>query len=202
MFVANCYPTYLLDKCINQFLSKINNLCNKTYAKQKQGHVVSLPFYGIFMLKYRNSQCKIVKQYFLDANVFFFVFTVPCRLNRFFNVKDVTPVDILSNIIYKFQGSGCNAIYVGKTDRHFYVRKNEHLGTSYRTGSNITIGLRSAVMEHLLNHDHPADHDNFSVLYKYNNSIDTSIIESLLISKLKPCLNNGTSITLNIFNNS
>ena len=51
MFADNCYLTYLLDKCINQFLSKIKNSCNITYAKQKQGHVVSLPFYGVFMLK-------------------------------------------------------------------------------------------------------------------------------------------------------
>ena len=153
------------------------------------------------MLKYRNSLRKIVKQYIPDVIVSF-VLTVPCRLNRFFNVKDVTPVDILSNIIYKFQCSSCNAIYVGKTDRHFYVRKNEQLGTSYRNGCNITIGPRSAVMKHLLCHNHTADHANFSVLYKFNKSIDTSIIESLLIPKLKPCLNNGTSIALNIFNSS
>ena len=88
--------------------------CNITNAKQKHGHVVSLPFYGAFMLKYRNSLRKIVKQYFPEVNVSF-VFTVPCRFNRFFNVKDVPPVDILSNIIYKFQCSSCNAIYVGKT---------------------------------------------------------------------------------------
>ena len=68
-----------------------------------------------------------------------------------------TPVDILSNIIYKFQCNSCNAIYVGKTDRHFYVKKNEHLDTSYRTGCNITIGPRSEVMEHLLSHNHTAD---------------------------------------------
>ena len=127
------------------------------------------------MLKYRNSLRKIVKQYFPDAYISF-VFIIPCRLNRFFNVKDVTPVDILSNIIYKFKCSSCNAIYVDKTDRHFYVRKNEHLGTSYRTGCNITIGPRSTVMEHLLSHNHTADHANFSVLYKCNKSIDTSII--------------------------
>ena len=158
-------------------------------------------FMVFFMLKYRNSLRKIIKQCFPDANVSF-VFAIPCRLNRFFSVKNVTPVDILSNIIYKFQCSNCNAMYAGKTDRHFYVKKNEHLGTSYRTGCNITIGPRSAVMEHLLSHNHIADHDNFSVLYKCNKSIDTSIIEPLLISKLKPCFNNGTSIALNIFNSS
>ena len=117
----------------------------------------------------------------------------------FLMLKDVILVDILSNIIYKFQCSSCNAIYVGKTDRNFYVRKNEHQGTSYRTDCNITIGPRSAVMEHLLSHNHTADHANFSVLYKCNKSIGTSIIESLLISNLKPYLNNGTSIALNIF---
>ena len=57
-------------------------------------------------------------------------------------------------------------------------------------------------MEYLLSHNHTADQDNFSALFKCNRSIDTSNIESLLISKLKPCLNNGTSITLNIFNGS
>ena len=61
--LRNCSSTYLLDKCINQFLSKINNLCNITNAKQKLGHVVSLPFYGVFMLKYRNSLRKIVFLY-------------------------------------------------------------------------------------------------------------------------------------------
>ena len=57
-------------------------------------------------------------------------------------------------------------------------------------------------MEHPLSHNHIADQANFSVLYKCYRSIDTSIIVSLLISKLKPCLNNGTSIALNIFDSS
>ena len=69
--------------------------------------------------------------------------------------------------------------YVGKTDRHFNVRKNKHLGTSYRTGCNITFGPCSAMVEHLLSHNHYADQANFSVLYKCNKSIDNSIIKSL-----------------------
>ena len=78
MFADNCYSTHLLYKCINQFLSKINNSCNIKNAKQKQGHVVSLLLYGVFMLKYRNSLRKIVKQHFPNANASF-VFTVPCH---------------------------------------------------------------------------------------------------------------------------
>ena len=63
----------------------------------------------VFLCLNRNSVRKILKQYFPDANVSF-VFIVPCRLNRFLNVKDVTPVDIFSSIINKFQCSSCNAI--------------------------------------------------------------------------------------------
>ena len=66
----------------------------------------------------------------------------------------------------------------------------------------LLFGSRSAVMEQLLSHNHTADQANFSVLYKFNKSIDTSIIESLLISKLKTFLNNGISIALNTFNSS
>ena len=62
--------------------------------------------------------------------------------------------------------------------------------------------IRLIFRRHLLNHNHLASYNNFSVLYKCNDSIDTSIIELFLISKLKPCLNNGISLALIIYNNS
>ena len=49
----------------------------------------------------------------IAATTLKFINYVRKNINRFFNVKDATPVDILSNIIYKFQCSSCNAIYVG-----------------------------------------------------------------------------------------
>ena len=58
-------------------------------------------FLYVFIVKYRNNLRIFVKQYIPDAN-FVFVFSVPCRLNRFFKVKDFTLIDILSNVIYKF----------------------------------------------------------------------------------------------------
>ena len=64
IFTVNCCPMYLFDNCINHFLSKINNLRNKTNFKQKQDHIVYIPLYGVFIIKYRNILRGIVKQYF------------------------------------------------------------------------------------------------------------------------------------------
>ena len=36
MIAVICYPTYLLDNCLNLFLPNINNPRNKTNVKQKQ----------------------------------------------------------------------------------------------------------------------------------------------------------------------
>ena len=58
-------------------------------------------FLHVFIVKYRNNLRIFVKQYIPDANIVF-VFSVLCRLNRFFKVKDFTLIDILSNVIYKF----------------------------------------------------------------------------------------------------
>ena len=121
-------------------MAKNKNSYNKINVKHKHGYVVSLPFHGIFMLKYRNYLCIIVKQYFPDTNVSF-GFTVPRSLHRFFNVKDITQVDILSAIVYKFQCSSSNAIYISKTDQHFILQ-----------GMNTWVYLTELVLILLLDH--------------------------------------------------
>ena len=40
---------------------------------------------------------------------------------------------LLSGPFHKYKCGGCNAIYYGKTKRHFKVRICEHLGISYLT---------------------------------------------------------------------
>ena len=53
-----------------------------------------------------------------------------------------------------------------------HIGQNIHIKLTFRTGCIITIGPRSAVIEHLLSHNHTADHANFSVLYKCNKSMN------------------------------
>ena len=51
------------------------------------------------MLKYHTDLRKIVKQYFSDANVSFMFTVYHAVYNNFCNIKNVTTVNILCNII-------------------------------------------------------------------------------------------------------
>ena len=53
----------------------------------------------------------------------------PCKIGSFFNLKDLRPQHLLSNVVYKFTCASCNASYIGETARHFSTRVNEHLKT-------------------------------------------------------------------------
>ena len=65
-------------------------------------------------------------------------------------LKDKIPSFFRSDIVYKFQ-SGCwNAIYYGKTKRHFNVRVCEDLGICGLTGKGVKGDDDSDIKEHLL----------------------------------------------------
>ena len=44
-----------------------------------------------------------------------------------FSVKDPVPVELRSNVAYKFTCESCNSCYVGETSRHLSTRIREHL---------------------------------------------------------------------------
>ena len=50
-----------------------------------------------------------------------------------FHFKDVIPKKLCPDIVYNFKCNSCNAIYYGKTKRHYYVRAAEHMGISHLT---------------------------------------------------------------------
>ena len=55
------------------------------------------------------------------------------NLSNLFRFKDRLPYDLVSNVVYKFQGGKCNASYYGETDRHLNVRSGEHINISQFT---------------------------------------------------------------------
>ena len=52
-----------------------------------------------------------------------------------FSVKDPVPVELRSNVVYKFTCATCNSCYVGETSRHLSTRIREHLN---RQGQDLT----------------------------------------------------------------
>ena len=44
-----------------------------------------------------------------------------------FSVKDPMPVELRSNVVYKFTCASCNSCYVGETSRHLSTRIREYV---------------------------------------------------------------------------
>ena len=51
----------------------------------------------------------------------------PVKVKTFFTFKDKLSTMLLLGLVYKYKCGGCNAIYYGKTKRHFKVLICEYL---------------------------------------------------------------------------
>ena len=65
--------------------------------------------------------------------------TTTTKVNMFTNVKDKTPKEHKSNVVYEFTCQKCNKSYIGKTERTLLERAKEH---AYRDND-------SAINKHL-----------------------------------------------------
>ena len=70
-----------------------------------------------------------------------------------FSVKDPVPVELRSNVVYKFTCASCNSCYVGETSRQLSTRIRKHLNRQ-GTGPHISFDTfnnpRHAVIPALL----------------------------------------------------
>ena len=96
-----------------------------------------------------------------------------------------------SGLVYKFKCGCCNATYYGKTKRHFKVRMCEHLGVSTLIGKRVKGDNDSAIKEHNLFCSHSSGFDDFPILASNNNDLKVTLMESLLINRGHPPLNNN-----------
>ena len=84
---------------------------------------------------------------------------------------------------------GCNAIYIGKTKRHYLVRVFEHLGISLRTHKKYTYNPKNVNNTAILNHINcnkcVGNQKLFKIIGSAQNDFHLCIKESLLIHKNK-----------------
>ena len=81
-----------------------------------------------------------------------------------FSFKDKTPVDCMSNVVYKYTCECCKASYIGKTELQFRCRICQHLGISPRTGAKLGVTVASEIREHSLKCKTHINVDNFTIL--------------------------------------
>ena len=106
----------------------------------------------------------------------------PFKISKFFSNKDSVTSALRSNLIYNFSCAGCNACYIGETERHLTTRINEHLFTD----------KKSHIYKHLQESEsckELANNDCFSILDYAKTSYQRKIKEALYIKWRKPSLN-------------
>ena len=99
-----------------------------------------------------------------------------------------------SHILYRYTCDGCNAIYIGKTRRHYKVRVFEHLGISLATHNKFTFNPNNNNNTAVLTHINQTakckgNENNFKIIGSAQNDRLLCIKETILIHKDKPKIN-------------
>ena len=119
--------------------------------------------------------------------------------------KDVLPIPMMSNVVYKF-ACHCDQWYIGKTTQRLHSRITEHVPRCIRTmltnpndqNTNEKLALArarakdsSAIAEHLGNNEECLKNysdDRFSILANGRNAYHLSVLESTYIMSYEPQL--------------
>ena len=172
------------------------------YDVPKKVITIILPYMGTLSNEIRTRLTKIISKQIPSCNLRIITRSSK-RLRNIFRFKDILPTSLCSYIVYSFQCKSCNALYYGKSDRHFHHRACEHLGISHLTGKRYKTPKPSAISDHILHTGHDADIADFKIIVKERSRSAYKLLirESLLIHRDKPLLNKTTtSFPLELFN--
>ena len=114
--------------------------------------------------KKKNELLTLLQKYVTDFS-FKIILLNNFEIGSFFNYKDQLPLCSRSSVVYKFNCSLCEAMYVGSTSRALCIMTAEHIWFSSRTGSQLAVPPHSAVRLHTEGmYDAPARSDDFTIL--------------------------------------
>jgi len=170
-------------KVVNKTISKEHTKpnFNKTDIENKKiKHIMQLP-YGNGYKSVRTSLNKLIKSKSEDHEVLSIFQTN--KVGSYFSNKCKTPKGLNSNTVYKFKCHGCDAQYIGETERHLRTRCLEHFQPS----------RDSAIVDHLLvcpKRNEKPSIEEFSIVCKAFKSYKArKIYEAIKIKEQKPNLN-------------
>ena len=112
---------------------------------------------------------------------------------------------LVSKVLYMFKCHTYNGVYISKTKRHLYVRQYEHLGLLVLREKSLKYTEKdaTAIRKHCHENKHCRNIENFEIVGTAVNYFHLKLKESLLILKMKPCLNIAQEpMPLYLFNNN
>ncbi len=194
----NGYPTRLFDHCVRLFLDQTFQPKELIHSVSRKVVYFCLPYTGTHSLQIRTQIQRLCSVAYPHISIRI-VFRPTLRLSNFFMFKDKIPLALRSCVVYSFKCRCCSASYVGQTVRHLHTRVSEHLGISALTGKTSSSPQLTSIFSHLSHSGHSASLDDFKILSSCSAPDELLVRESLLISKLKPTLNQqGSSIPLSL----
>ena len=194
-FISNGFPSNLISSVIRNFLNKRQDPQNFTVSHNDNPvRYYVFPYFGPQSDKLKNELLTLLNKYVTDFS-FKIILVNNFKIGSFFNYKDRLPLCSRSSVVYKFNCSLCEAMYVGSTSRTLCIRTAEHKGISSRTGRRLAVPPHSAVRLHAEEvHDAPVRSEDFTILDSSNNPVSLRILESFYIYKMKPKLNETNSV--------
>ena len=98
-----------------------------------------------------------------------------------------------SKFLHQFKCNICNSLYIGKTKRSLLFGQYEHLRLSVFTRKALKYLKKDAagIRKHCHQMKKKISVDNFEIVGTVLNNFHVMLKESLLILKVKPCLNIG-----------
>ena len=135
MLLRNSFPSWILDRIIRSLLNNFINPLVK-FGPAKERLYIGLPYLGKQTEFVRRKIIRICKQFIPHKDVIIY-FKPSCRVANCFRLKDVTPIDLRSLIVYQFTCASCQASYVEQTSRHLRHRIAEHKGVSHLTYNEV-----------------------------------------------------------------
>ena len=192
-FHANGFPLKMIILKIRQFISSRDVHKDPNFDVPKKKLFISLPYFGSQSDDLGRDLRLLFDKFFFHVD-FKIIFTNKFTIGSFFKLKDPLPLNMRSKIIYKYCCAlSCGSQYVGCTTRNFKTRMFEHRGISPRTDRRLAKPSQSSIRAHCEQFDKCVDLDNFQIIGSANSFLDLRILESLLIRKLRPNLNNMDS---------
>ena len=126
MFASYGYPRAFFDRVLTKFRETME-ITSVDRVKEVKTYVytIKIPFIGSPTTYLKKEVSKSFKEKFgVDINVAY----QSCKVGDFFTLKAKTPSILAANVVYKFSCPGDpGTSYIGKTERHFATRMDEHL---------------------------------------------------------------------------
>ena len=187
-FLKNSYPSDMIEKAINDFVTshKVCEGCFEDVSKpvrqekgaDKRQVYFRIPFVGKPSSRLQRRIQNNLQGDDLDVKVAF----CTTKVGEYFNLKSRCSRLFTANVVYKFTCSNdSNTTYLGETKRQLFERILEHRGKD----------KKSAVLHHLYECNHCQNNDivtSFEIVQRCS-AKNIGSTEALLISKHRPSLN-------------